>query len=1063
MRTILFQLLFSLTIAAFAATVSTAQAQVETSPIEEQYCRIGRLLAQKDYPQALNESRSLIENAPGYEHTYRKLTQAAKALGQLAETRAWLVSRLQLAASHPEIYFGLALIDVEKNDYPAAIGNYQKALQERPDFDQAILGAVSAYLKAGKESEAKAYLKSLVEAQPGNPTAHLGLGYYLRRTGEIEAAVKEYDAALALQPSSTYACFHKLLARNSATRNDDAANAIRQCQAAFDAERDKERLKADYLLLGNAHLSLANYAEARRNSENALKLADETGDLATAESSLLDLGAGLERQGEYAQALAHYQRGLAIALEIQSSTTSRDLGNMGSIHHLLGDFANALRYYREAYELAVKSKDKPNQSSLLIGIGDLQADEGDLGQAISSYEQAFKTAQEISRLPLLATCLNSLGSLYLKRGDVAKAQESLRQSLAFARQMPSPELESSALNSLGELHLRTGSLQLSIGMFQQALSIAERINGRHNLWKAQAGLAAVYEQLGQLDKAREFYEKAIKTMERMRARLGGEEEKAGFLQDKVEVYQKLIALLLALHRKDAKPRYDTLAFHYVERARARAFFDLLAEAKVDPEQNAAPDLLKQKQELQQRISQLTAGLIKERSQEISKQNKTKIAELEKGLGQTDAELGNWLRELRRRNPRYAALKYPEPITLAATQRMLDDKTILLSFSLAEPESFLFAVSHDDFQVHRLPSEKKIAESVHKLLAAITDKNNPAPEEYRRQAAHLSDQLLKPISQMLVGKKALVIVADGALHRLPFEVLFRPGVPAQGDFRRLPYLITKFAISYAPSASVLAELQNEPRATAPKGFIAFGDPVYERSAQGASASALRAASGGGRLNLQRLPYSHAEIDGIAQLFAKDDQELFFGEAASEENVKVSERLSRYRMVHFSTHGYVNEARPRFSGLVLSLPATEPQAATNPQSAIRNPGVPSGAAPLGWKPQAEDGLLSAYEIFNLKLKADLVVLSACETGLGKEVKGEGLMSLTRAFMYAGTPSVVVSLWNVNDESAADLMIRFYRHLKTGRMSKAEALRQAQLDTIRDNGFPFFWAPFVLVGKP
>jgi CHAT domain-containing protein len=141
-----------------------------------------------------------------------------------------------------------------------------------------------------------------------------------------------------------------------------------------------------------------------------------------------------------------------------------------------------------------------------------------------------------------------------------------------------------------------------------------------------------------------------------------------------------------------------------------------------------------------------------------------------------------------------------------------------------------------------------------------------------------------------------------------------------------------------------------------------------------------------------------------------------------------------MVHFSTHGYLNEARPKFSGLVLSLPRSELQ---------------------------EDGLLSAYEIFNLKLNADLVVLSACETGLGKEVKGEGLMSLTRAFMYAGTPSVVVSLWNVNDQSAADLMIRFYRNLQTG-MTKGEALRQAQLETIRDNGFPFFWAPFVLIGK-
>jgi CHAT domain-containing protein len=337
----------------------------------------------------------------------------------------------------------------------------------------------------------------------------------------------------------------------------------------------------------------------------------------------------------------------------------------------------------------------------------------------------------------------------------------------------------------------------------------------------------------------------------------------------------------------------------------------------------------------------------------------------------------------------------------------------------------------------------LGESVQKLLAAITDRNKPAPDEYRRQATRLSQQLLQPISRMLVGKRALVIVADGSLHRLPFEVLFLPDTSSRGDLRALPYLIRRFAISYAPSASVLVELQHDPHQTAPKGFIAFGDPIYDPPAAGVFASALRATSPAGRINLQPLPYSHTEIDGIAKLFARDDRELFFGEAASEENVKAPDRLARYRLVHFSTHGYINETRPRFSGLVLSLQPV------NPQSAIRDP-------------QSEDGVLSAYEIFNLKLKADLVVLSACETGLGKEVKGEGLMSLTRAFMYAGTPSVVVSLWNVNDESAADLMIRFYRNLQTGK-SKSEALRQAQLETINDNGFPFFWAPFVLVGKP
>src|SRR6185369_3287223 len=288
-----------------------------------------------------------------------------------------------------------------------------------------------------------------------------------------------------------------------------------------------------------------------------------------------------------------------------------------------------------------------------------------------------------------------------------------------------------------------------------------------------------------------------------------------------------------------QPDATAEAFHYVERARARAFLDLLAEARLDVEQTAAADLTKRQQQLQQRISQLTTQLIKERSQELNKQDKAKIAESEKGLNEADVELADWLRELRRRDPRYAALKYPEPITLGAVQRLLDDQTILLSYSLAEPQSFLFAITRNDVQVRRLPSETALRESIQKLLAAITDKNNPAPEEYRRQAFRLSQQLLQPISTMLRGRTGLVIVADGALMRLPFEALFLPGMPVQGDLRKLPYLVTRFGISYAPSASVWGELLTEQRGSAPKAFIAFGDPVYEQRTEGGIVSALRA--------------------------------------------------------------------------------------------------------------------------------------------------------------------------------------------------------------------------------
>lgn len=1000
----------------------------------DQYRRIGQLIREKDYAQAIAESRKLIEQAPEFEHAYEKLAHAARAAGKQSESKAWLESLLQRGEPNHAAYFGLALIAEQKKDQAAAIENYRRYLDAVPLSELATVSLVWSYYVAGRIEEARSYLKTQLAAHPDNPALHLGLGFYFIRTKRTEDAIKEFDAVLSLNARSANACYFKLLAWWYERRYGKILELIEQHRLTFESEPDGEKQKIIFNFVGTIYRDAGKYPEALLSLERARALAHDFGDLLTEQNNLGQLATLWLRQDDYGQALALYQRGFEIAKEINADgDAARHLGNLGWVHFLLGNFTAAVERYHEAFALAVKSGDKGNQASLLIDLGKVLAAENHADQAAIKYEEALKIGNDTSNRAIQSTCLNALGSLYVQTGDYEKARTFLEGALKLAHDMAAPVPQITSLNSLGQLRLRQNQLQPALESFEQARQIALSINYLRGVWEANAGLAATYEKLNQLDQAQAHYRLAIEAMEGVRARLAGEEEKAGFFQDKVSVYKKQIALLV----DNSKPGYNAEAFHYAERARARAFLDLLAEAKVTVASTTDPNLLKRHDELQQRVSQITGQLIKERSLETSKQDKARIGELEKGLGRADAELGDWLRELRHRNPRYAALKYPAPVTLSEAQRLLDDKTILLSYSLAEPESFLFAVSRDDFQVKRVPSESSLRVRVQRLLKSITNKNYPDVEGYRREASILSRELLQPVGQMLAGKKALVIIPDGALHRLPFDTLFLPGVkPPRGDLRQLPYLIRRFAISYSPSASVLAELQNQRREAAPKGFMGFGDPAYELKPERAIMSTLRS-PGGERLNFQRLPHSRNEVQGIAQLFANDDQQIFLGAAANEENVKGSERLSQYRFVHFSTHGYINEIRPRFSGLVLSLTANNPK--------------------------SEDGLLSAYEIFNLKLNADLVVLSACDTGLGKEVRGEGLMSLTRAFMYAGTPSVVVSLWNVNDESTADLMIRFYRHLRKNGTSKSEALRQAQLETINDNGFPFFWAPFVLVGKP
>jgi len=994
-------------------------------------------MAQRNYEQAVAESKTLIERSPNYHNFYFGLALASSEAGQSESTRVWLESLLARTPPQTMAYLGLALVRQYQRNYTDATENYQKYLRAVPDDDRVAELLAITYAIQKKSVEGETYFKSLLASQPDNVAGHLGLGVLYARLDRRTEALVELDRVINLQPQNLVAYSYKgnVLARDG--RYLQAVEPLQTCLNLLQADPNDLREPIVLNQAGDVYRQLGNYAQAAEVFERAIVLARAADDLRSEETALTQLASVHYRQNNYLQSMEYSRRALEVSKAITSRKArldtypQRHMGAIADVYYRLGDLTTAEQTYLDALALSIEAKDQFNQSSVLGGLGDVYIEQGKLSQAISIEEQALALGEKGANLPNQLGPLNSLSALYRQMGDTQKSLVYVQRALKLLEGRSNPVWEAESFNNLGLLYLKSGEVAKAKSAFEKTLAIDQRTITPNTIWQAHAGLGDAYAQLGELDQADEHYKKAIETIEMVRAKLGGEEDKSGFFQDKVEVYKKQIALLL-------NPRFKNTnaveAFRYSERTRARAFLDLMAEARVVVEQNIPADLLKRQLELQQRISQLTTQLIKERSAESSKQDKTKIVELERGLSEADTELSNWLRELRRRNPRYAALKYPEPITLATLQRMLDDQTTLLSYSLGETESFLFAVTRNDFQVKRLPSEATLRQSVTKFLTAITDRNNPDTMEYRRQAVRLSQQLLQPVSGMLTGNK-LLIVPDGALHRLPFEALLMPATTAQGDLRRLPYLIRRFAISYAPSVSVLAELLSEQRPKAPKKFIAFGDPVYEQRTEGLILSTLRTA-GTTRLNFQPLPYSREEITGIAKLFADNDRELFFGEEASEENVKASERLKQYQIVHFSTHGYVNEVRPRFSGLVLSLPPAAADSAS------------------------EDGLLSSYEIFNLKLNADLVVLSACETGLGKEVKGEGLMSLTRAFMYAGTPSVVVSLWNVNDESAADLMIRFYRNLKTG-MSKGEALRQAQLETIRDNGFPFFWAPFVLVG--
>jgi CHAT domain-containing protein len=394
------------------------------------------------------------------------------------------------------------------------------------------------------------------------------------------------------------------------------------------------------------------------------------------------------------------------------------------------------------------------------------------------------------------------------------------------------------------------------------------------------------------------------------------------------------------------------------------------------------------------------------------------------LVEAQQQLQSWAAMLHATSPEYKDLRYPEPLNLKQAQAALpDDRTALVSFILDTPASYAFVVSRNGFNRIRLPSRRLIEPAVTALRSKLSVPPKPGAPAFEDDAARLYRSVFQPLQPSLRGRTRIVLVPDGMLHYLPFEALLSS---------RNRFLAEDYTIAYAPSASVLHSLSRRRRSTAPSmDLLAFADPA---TATGTPRSEMRSVLERQGLALGPIPNARIEVDRISRLYPPSASKTFTGAAATEDAFK-HEPLARYRQIHMATHAVIDEHLPIRSGIVLS---------------------PSG--------KGEDGLLTLAEIYNLKLDADLVTLSACQSGLGKLVRGEGLIGLTRALFYAGANRVAVSLWNVNDVATAPFMERVYRAMRAGD-SPADALAKAKQQMLRSASaglrHPYYWAPFVLVG--
>ena len=541
-------------------------------------------------------------------------------------------------------------------------------------------------------------------------------------------------------------------------------------------------------------------------------------------------------------------------------------------------------------------------------------------------------------------------------------------------------------------------------------------------------------------------EKRYKILEQLRTKVDSAELRASYFSTVQSYYKFYIDLLMELHKQNPQEGYDAKALHVSERSLARTLIELLTESNADIRQGVDPKLLQEEQNILQKLDATEKRRIELVSEPHTPQQLEKIKQEFASLQTEYKQLQN---QIKQNSPRYASLKYPQPLNLKQIQQqVLDDDTILLEYSLGKEGSYLWVVTNNSITSYELPPQVEIEASAQQFIDLLTAPHlRMSPQDLSNSATALSEIILQPVAPQLENKR-LLIVSDGILQYIPFATLSIPG-------KNLP-LIVEHEIVNLPSASTIAITRNETvnRQPVPKTIAILADPVFsiddervmgiaKNNNSDETVSMLRGqqmtkAARGGSVNWERLPDTRIEAEAIVAQVPDETQRIYAIDFSASREKATSEELSEYKFIHFATHGFFNGTDPELSGIVMSL--------------------------VDQNGNQQNGFLYLQDVFNLKLSAELVVLSACETGLGEEVKGEGIVGLTRGFMYAGSPRVIVSLWKVNDDATAKLMNLFYQKMLVEKMKPIAALRAAQIEMLNSEEWvdPEYWAAFTLQGE-
>lgn len=870
-------------------------------------------------------------------------------------------------------------------------------------------------------------------------------------------------------------------------------------------QKDSRSLASNHLWIGLDYLDKGELDTAMDFTNKCIEILEEK-----PEENKLDLAEAYDQMGsvcfsksEFEKALEYYLISLAIYKETfgeKDNSVANSYNNLGNVFALLSDKDKALESYLKCLEIMLEliTENNIGMATLYQNIGYAYSDLKDYDKALEYTLKGLKIESDLlgEKHAEVGYCYINLGNVYKKKGNYAKALDCYLKSRGILSQLFEQKQQGvvyayynigSAYSYLSDNYKALLNYQKGIASFLPTFNDTinvfsiPKLNEDTNWSLLLEGLHGKAQILADTEKslneglmmtdserqqvALEHYNACNTLIDLARKKMSKQSDKMALGKIACEIYEGAVGVCLNLANSAPQAKaskYKQLAFYYSEKGKSAVLLEALAGQEAQKFAGIPEPLLEAEHKLQTDIAFYTKQLAG-----YENPDSVKIGTYRQQLFNSNRSYDSLIVVFEKKYPKYHELKYNvNTASVKDVQRLIDKKTAVLSYFVGDSMITYFTVTKNSYNVVNAKKPSNLEKSISYFRNSLTRINKQSEMAYKKYGSNLYETLFpKDLDKSIEN---LIIVPDGVLATIPFEALLTSKAADTTQFPNLPFLVKKYSISYCSSATLFAETFSEKRENSLEisplnDWIAYAPVFDDENSQGTSLASralirelhkinkdstlTRGLMMGSGEEVPALPGSESEVKSIFNEFDKQNLKttVELKGNASEKQIKSGE-LINYKYIHFATHGFVNSEKPELSGLVL---AQVPDS-TNEQN---------------------DGILYSGEIFNLKLNADLVVLSACETGLGQIKKGEGIIGLTRALLYAGAKNLVVSLWPVSDQSTSDLMIDFYKNLlsnKSARLSNsnrfAPLLQQAKLKMINDAKFahPYFWSPFILIGQ-